>query len=313
MEVILRYAKVNAIKDKTVSITGVNPPTGKHVEFVFERIDEPILNSLIYALNSKIFIKVLAGKKGEPDFEFQQEKSSETREDSYFTLFSYAREAGYGPQFLKELDHYLVTMDVWTRPFRDLGRHVLNVTDKLGMIFYAKEQIAKLKEAKRPSYIEIRYHIVNAIISCKGCLDALAAILNEVYSIGYRKGKIDLATTRSDLLYQIGKVNRKLVSLLKKHEKWINHVTDYRDFVTHRIMLTTPPIGPTSDASGLMEPIKVQVPSRPLTIDYIERKRINWVEAEEYCQSLIRRLQEIIEIICLDLLQLIESKTYFPT
>jgi hypothetical protein len=314
MEVILRYAKVSSIKDKTVSIIGVNPPTGKHVEFVFERIDEPTLSSLKYALSSKIFIKMLAGKKGEPDFEFQEERTTETREDSYFTLFSYAKEVGYAPEFLKKLDHYLVTMDGRTKPFKDLGRHILNVTDKLGMIFYAKEQIAKLKETKYPSYIEIRYHIVNAIIACKGCLDALAAILNEVYSIGYRKGKIDLATTRSDLLYQIGKVNQKLGSTLKKHEKWINHVTEYRDFLTHRIMLITLPFaGPTSDASGLMEPIKVQVPSHPLTIDYVENKPISWVDAEDYCQSLIRHLQEIIEIICSDLLKLIESKTYFPT
>jgi hypothetical protein len=310
MEVILRYAKVNAIKDKTVSITGVNPPTGKHVEFVFERIDEPILNSLIYALNSKIFIKVLAGKKGEPDFEFQEEKPPETREDSYFTIFSYASKVGYNPQFLKELDHYLVTMG--DRPFKELGRYLLNATDKLGMVFYAKDQISKLKKVDRPSYIEIRYHVANAIISCKGCLDALAAILNEVYGIGYSKGKIDLAITRSDLLHQVSKVNQKLGSLLKKYEKWINYITEYRDFVLHRIMLTTPPLGPTSDASGLTEPVKVQVPLRPLTIDYMERKQIRWVEAESHCRFLIERLQELIEIICLDLLQLITSETYFP-
>lgn len=293
-------------------MTGVNPPTGKHVEFVFEHIDDPILKSLKYALNSKIFIKVLAGKRGEPDFEFQEERPPESREDSYFTLFSYASKSGYNPQFLRELDDYLITMDAWTKPLKELGKMLLNVTDKLGMVLYAKEQIAKLKKVERPSYIEIRYHIVNAIISCKGCFDALAAILNEVYGIGYRKGKIDLATTRSDLLHQIGKVNRKLGSLLKKYEKWINQVTEYREFVIHKIMLVTPPIGPTSDASGLTKPISVQVPSRPLTVDYIEQKEISWVDAEAYCQPLIKQLQGLIEIVCVDLLRLIKSKTYFP-
>ena len=309
---ILRYIKVNAIKGRTVSMTGVNPPTGKHVEFVFESIHDPILKSLKYALNSKIFIKVLAGKKGEPDFEFQEERPPETREDSYFTLFSYASKLGYNPQFLREMDHYLVTMDVRTRPFKELGRYLLNATDKLGMLLYAKEQIAELKKVESPSYIEIRYHIVNAIISCKGCLDALATVLNEVYGIGYRKGKIDLATTRSNLLHQIGKVNRKLGSLLKKYEKWINQVTEYRDFVVHKIMLMTPPIGPTSDASGLTRPMRIQVPSRPLTIDYVEQKEIGWLDAEDYCQLLIERLQGLIEIVCIDLLRLIKSKTYFP-
>jgi hypothetical protein len=310
MEVILRYTKVNAVKNRTVSMTGLNPPTGKHVEFVFERIDDPILKSLKYALNSRIFIKVLAGKKGEPDFEFQEEKPPETREDSYFTIFSYVSKVGYNPQFLRELDHYLVTMG--EKPFKELGRYLLNATDKLGMVFYAKDQISRLKKVERPSYIEIRYHVVNAIISCKGCLDALATILNEVYGIGYSKGKIDLATTRSDLLHRVITVNKKLGFLLKKYEKWINQITEYRDFVLHRIMLTTPPLGPTSDASGLTEPVKVQVPLRPLTLDYVEHKRILWVEAEDHCQFFIERLQELIEIACLDLLQLIKSKTYFP-
>jgi len=305
---MLRYAKVNAIKGKTVSVTGVNPPTGKHVEFVFERIDDPILKSLKYALDSKIFIKYLVGKT---TASFEEERPPETREDSYFTLLSYASKSGYNPKFLRELDHYLVTMDVWTRPFKELGRYVLNATDKLGMVFYAKEQIAKLKRLRRP-YIEVRYHITNVIISSKACLDALATILNEVYGMGYRKGKIDLATTRSDLLHQISKVNRKLGSSLKKHEKWINNITDYRDSVIHKIMLVTPPIGPTSDPSGLTKPMSVKVPSLPLTLDYVEQKKISWLDAEDYCQRLIEQLQKLIEIVCVDLLRLIKSKTYFP-
>jgi len=315
MEVILRYVKVNAIKDRFVSIVGVNPPTGKHVEFLFERVaDNLVLKSLKHALGSRIFIKVLAGeKKGEPAFRLQNEKASHIREDSYFTLFSYASKAGYNPEFMRGLDHYLVTMDDFTRPFKELGRYLLNATDKLGMVLYAKELIKKLKEAERPSYIEIRYHIVTAIVSCKGCLDALATILNEVYGIGYSKGKIDLATNRSDLLHQIGKINKKLGSLLKKHEKWINEITEYRDFVIHRIMLVTPPMRPTSDPSGLTQPIKVQVPSQPITIDHGTLKGIDWIEAEDFCQSLIESLQELIETVCVDLLQLIESKAYFPT
>jgi len=312
MEVMLRYTKVNAIKGKTVSMTGINPPTGKHITYVFESMSEPMLSSLKLALDSKIFIKVLVGtKKGLLHFKFENERPPETREDSYFTFFSYANKLGYNPKFLRELDHYLVTMDAWTRPFKELGRYLLNATDKLGMVFYAKEQIAKLKKLKRP-YIEVRYHTTNAVISSKACLDALATILNEIYGIGYRKGKIDLATTRSDLLHQIGKVNRKLGSLLKKHEKWINHITEYRDSVIHKIMLVTPPIGPTSDALGLTKSVSVKVPSRPLTIDHVEQKEISWLDAEAYCQHLIERLQRLIEVVCVDLLRLIESKTYFP-
>lgn len=305
---MLRYAKVNAIKGKTVSITGVNPPTGKHVEFVFERIDDPILRDLKYALDSKIFIMVLVGKT---KISFEEEKPAETRKDSYFTFFSYASKSDYNPKFLRELDHYLVTMEVWTRPFKEVGRYLLNATDKLGMVFYAKEQIAELRKSMRP-YVEVRYHTTNAIISSKACLDALATILNELYGIGYHKGKIDLATVRSDLLHQIGKVNPKLGSLLKKHEKWINDITEYRDSVIHKIMLVTPPIGRTSDASELTEPISVKVPSSPLPIDHGEQKGISWLDAEDYCQGLIEQLQRLIKIVCVDLLRLIRSKTYFP-
>jgi hypothetical protein len=308
----LRYAKVNTIRDTTVSVTGINPPTGKHITYVFESMNEPMLSKLKLALEAKIFIKVLVGtKKGLLHFRFENEDSLETRKDSYFTFFSYANKSDYNPKFLRELDHYLVTMNVWTRPFMEVGRYLLNATDKLGMVFYAKEQIAKLKKSKR-AYIEIRYHTTNAIISSKACLDALATILNEVYGIGYRKGQIDLATTRSDLLHQIVKVNRKLGSSLKKHEKWINRITEYRDFVIHKIMLITPPIGPTTNASGLTRPLSVKVPLRPLTIDHIEQKEISWLDAEDYCQRLIERLQRLIEIVCVDLLRLIKSKTYFP-
>ena len=312
MQEILRYVKVNRIEGNTVLMTGVNKPTGKHVQFVFERIEDPkVLKSLKYALNSKIFIKVLAGKKGEPDFQFQNEKPPGTREDSYFTLFSYAGKVGYNPSCLRELDHYLVTMDEWTKPFKELGRYLLNITDKLGMVLYARDRIAELKKTERPQ-IEIRYHVTNAIISSKACLEALATILNDVYGIGYTKGQIDLATTRSDLLHQVSRVDNKLGSMLKKYEKWINHLTVYRDFVVHKIMLTTPPVGPTSDPSGILKPVKVQVPSRPLSIDYVKLKRIDWVEAEDFCQFLIKRLMELIEIVCVNLLELIKSNTYFP-
>ena len=301
MEAMLRYAKVNAIRDTTVSVTGINPPTGKHITYVFESVNEPMLSKLKLALEAKIFVKVLVGtKKGLLHFRFGNEEPSETRKDSYFTFFSYASKSGYNPKFLRELDHYLVTMDHHTRPIKELGRYLLNAIDKLGMVFYAKEQIAKLKSKR--AYIEVRYHTTNAIISSKACLDALATILNEAYGIGYRKGKIDLATTRSDLLSQIGKVNRKLGSSLKKHQKWINRITEYRDFVIHRIMLVAAPVG---------TPPVVKVPSRPSTIGRVD-SRARDLDAEDYCRRLIEQMQRLIEMVCVDLLRLIKSKTYFP-
>ena len=313
LKVMLRYVKVNAIRDATVSMTGINPLTGTHITYMFECKNKPMLRKLKLALEAKIFIKVSTGaKKGRLHSRFESEDPPETRKDSYFTLFSFASKSGYNPKFLRELDHHLVTMDDWISPFKELGKYLLNATDKLGMVYYAKEQIVKLKKSKRP-YMEARYHITNAIISSKACLDALATILNQVYGIGYRRGQIDFATARSDLLHQIGKVNRKLGSLLRKYERWINDITDYRDSVIHKIMLVTHPIGPISDPSGLIsKPISVKVPSRPLTTGYLEQEKVDWLDAEDYCQRLIERLQTLIEIVCVDLLRLIKSKTYFP-
>jgi len=69
MKEMLRYVKVNDVRDKTVFLTGVNPPTGKHVTYVFEKIsDKKLLRSLIRAKISGIFLIVFVGQKGEPRF-----------------------------------------------------------------------------------------------------------------------------------------------------------------------------------------------------------------------------------------------------
>ena len=309
---MLRYAKVNAIKGTTVFLTGVNPRTAKHVQFAIEngwwKRGKEALKDLEDALSSRIFLKIFVGKH---KVDFEPEKPPENREDSYLTFLSYAKESGYNPKFLRELDHYLVTMTSWTNPVKDLGMYLLNATDKLGMVFYARDRITNLSKKTRPPHVEIRYHVVSSIVSCKGCLDALAAIVNEVYGVGHRKGKIDLATIRSDLLHHIEKNNNKLWRLLKDHEKWINKMTTYRDFVIHKIMLSTPPVGSQDDVA---KPLKVRVPSKPLSINTREeeQKKVSWIDAGEFCEAMIERLQSIMEIVCVDLLRLIESKTYFP-
>jgi len=312
MKDILRYVKVTAIKDKTVLMAGVNPPTGKHVPLEFETIeDSTVLRSLRYALTSRIFIKVLAGEKaGESDFEFQEEKPAKDREDSYFTIFSYCSKAGYNPLFLRRLDHHLVIMDYFTNPCKELGKSILNMTDKLGNVFYAKKQIEALNVEDRAFFPEIRYHVMNAIVSSKACTEGLAVILNEVYGIGYSKGNIDLATNRSDLLHKIAQINPKLGAGLKKYESWINRIADYRDFVIHKMMLLTPP--QPVKTLGTIELIRCTVPSSPLTIGDSAGKGMRWVEAEEYCKNLTKHLEGLIEIVCVDLLQLIESGTYYP-
>jgi len=303
---------VNAIKGTTVFLTGVNTRTGKHIQFVIEngwwKRGKEAVKDLKHALSSGIFLKILVGKH---KVDFEPEKPPESREDSYFTFLSYAKESGYNPQFLRELDHYLVTMSSWTNPVRDLGIYLLNATDKLGMVFYARDQIVNLSKKPRPSRVQIRYHVVNSIVSCKGCLDALATIVNDVYGLGYRKGEIDLATIRSNLLHHIEKTNKKLWDLLKNHEKWINRITTYRDFVIHKIMLSTPPIGSQKDVA---KPIKVYVPSKPLSINTREdeQRKVSWIDAGEFCKMMIEPLQNVMEIVCVDLLRLIESKTYFP-
>lgn len=307
---MLRYVKVNEVKDKTVSLTGVNPPTGKHVTYVFEKIsDKKLLGSLISAKRRGMFLKVFVGEKGEVDFKFANEEPPSNREDSYFTFFSYAKNCGYNPLFLRELDHYLVTMSTYGKPVKEIGKYLLNATEKLGNVFYARERITEMNYSKSYLFKEIRYHITNAIIHSKACIDALATILNELYGIGYRKGKIDLSTRRSDLLHKLQRypVGKKI----KKYEKWINKVTDYRDFVIHKIMLLTPPIGKMSDSSKPIQIVKCKVPTKPITISNNE-KRIQWIDAEVYCQKLIKNLENLIEIVCSDLLSLIQSKTYFP-
>lgn len=170
---------------------------------------------------------------------------------------------------------------------------------------------AQMNKSKSYAFREIRYHVTNAIIHSKACLDALAAILNEVYGLGYRKGRIDLATTRSNLLNDLIKTCPKIGGRLKRNEKWINRITDYRDFVVHRIMLVTPPIGQVSSSQSEIQIVKCKIPSKPYTIGD-EEKNILWIDAEDYCQGLVDELEKIVEIVCADLLDLIRSKTFFP-
>lgn len=307
---MLRYAKVNDVRDRTVVITGVNPPTGKHITYVFETIsDEKLLRSLIDARRSDMFLKVFVGEQGEPDFKFGNEEPPRDREDSYFTFFSYAKNCGYNPLFLRELDHYLVTMSTYGKPVKEIGRYLLNVTEKLGNVLYARDRITEMNYSKSYLFREIRYHITNAIIHSKACIDALATILNEVYGIGYKKGKIDLSTIRSDLLHKLQKY--PVGKRIKKYEKWINKVTVYRDFVIHKIMLVTPPIGKVKKSPKPIQIVKCKVPTKPITINDAE-KRIQWIDAEDYCQELIDNLENLIEIVGSDLLSLIKSRTYFP-
>ena len=309
MTEILRYAKVNSIKDKKVFLTGVNPPTGKHVTFVFERVDDAkTLESLNYAFQTGLFLKYLVGKN---NMDFAEERPPKEREDSYFTFFSYCKPYGYNPLFFKELDHLLVTMSDCGKPVKEIGKILLNVTEKLGNVCYAKDITAQMNKSKSYAFREIRYHVTNAIIHSKACLDALAAILNEVYGLGYRKGRIDLATTRSNLLNDLIKTCPKIGGRLKRNEKWINRITDYRDFVVHRIMLVTPPIGQVSSSQSEIQIVKCKIPSKPYTIGD-EEKNILWIDAEDYCQGLVDELEKIVEIVCADLLDLIRSKTFFP-
>jgi hypothetical protein len=309
MTEILRYAKVNSIKNEKVFLTGVNPPTGRHVTFVFERVgDAKTLESLNHAFQTGLFLKYLVGKN---NMHFAEEKPPKEREDSYFTFFSYCKPYGYNPLFFKELDHLLVTMSDYRKPVKEIGKILLNVTEKLGNVCYAKDITAQMNKSKSYAFREIRYHAANAIIHSKACLDALAAILNEVYGLGYRKGQIDLATTRSNLLNNLIKTCPKIGGQLKRNEKWINRITDYRDFVVHRIMLMTPPLGQVSSSQSKIQIVKCKIPSKPITIGD-EEKNILWIDAEDYCQELINELEKIVEIVCTDLLDLIRSKTFFP-
>jgi hypothetical protein len=107
-------------------------------------------------------------------------------------------------------------MSDYRKPVKEIGKILLNVTEKLGNVYYAKEMTAQMNKSKSYNFREIRYHITNAIIHGKACLDALATILNEVYGLGYRKGQIDLSTTRSNLLNDLTKTCPKIGEKLKK-------------------------------------------------------------------------------------------------
>lgn len=338
MPTVLRYAKVKEIDKTHVALIGVNPPTGKHVKIALEIADSEALRRLDYACLSHLFkvnaegtgtvkartdgagnsiIQVqLDGKVG-PRIEFSEEKPPAEREDSYFTLLSYCCRKNYNPLLLRELDHKLVVMDDVSKPVKKIGTFLLNMTDKLGNLLYAGDQVDVICKSNAwnktdPFYQEIRYHVVAAVSSCKSCFDALAAIVNETYGLGFSKGKLDLATRRSNLLNELGKVNTRLSSHLKGFEKWINEITDYRDFVEHRIMLIAPPVSNIDNKTETLGPLICMVPKSPLTYGDVPSKPVILMSATDFCLSLVEKLEELILVIIEDLLHMIRSKKYIP-
>lgn len=305
---LLRFAKVSAIHQGNVEVTGLNPPTGKHVTIVFESVPEPHFSHFKAALASRIFLKV---KIPSPSlhFDIEEEGAPSGRTDSYFSVMTYAAAAGYHPEFLRELDEYLVTMQNYMRPLTDVGIILLDVIDKLGSVCYCRDRLAEINRDIRPSHAVGRIYVVDAIAGCKGCLDGLALMLNEVYSLGYSRGDVDLS--RGRFVNSLRAVNARLASRLSEHLAWIRQITKYRDAVIHRVMLLTP-VSSVKEI-GQPEALAVQVPSQPVTIGSSQPSRINWTQAQIICQELIDKLEILIEIICSDLLDLLHSRSYIAT
>lgn len=297
-----------SVSGNTVNVIGVNPPTGKHITFELPGIksiaDIPIF---VAAMHSGTFFKVL-GSNIDEDVHLEQEAPVPSATDSYFTLVTYCINAGYNPLFLRELQVHTLVMDSATTLNR-IGLHVLNAIEKLGNIFFAINAVTVLNR-QMYQYRQIRYHVFNTIVSCKACFDALASILNEVYSTGYTKGKIDLATNRSNLLTEISVINPVLGKKLKQYEGWINSTTEYRDFIIHRMMIITPPMG-TNASDSKARRVRCTVPARPIGVNDSD-KGVDLIDAEDFCRNLSTKLIEVIEIVCQDLLQQIEAGRYFP-
>jgi hypothetical protein len=301
---------VIAIDGTTVTVRGVNPPTGKNISFEWPDIkNKEALPTFRAAMRSRTLYKVLMGNSSE-GIHLEQEELLHSAKDSYFTILTYCSKIGYNPLFLRELQEYTLIMDS-TTTLNSIGLHVLNAIEKLGNIFYAIDEVTRLNQQKY-LYREIRYHVFNAIVSCKASFDALATILNEVYSIGYTKGKIDLATSRSDLINKVSSINAILARKLRKYEGWINKITDYRDFVVHRIMIVTPPMSSRDPSAKNANKVRCKVPIRPLGLNDSD-ERVTLIDAEDFCENLSITLQELIEIVCLDLLTQIRARRYFPT
>jgi hypothetical protein len=154
--------------------------------------------------------------------------------------YSYAWKAGYVPTAFESLERVAVAQrespdsDVPELVVKDrkLVEHVIDSYGKLGFLFLSRDCISDVNGKVPLSHMYVSYHLYNFVYDCKAFLDAVAVMLNDIYSIGRDGGDIDLkhCSFRADIM----KAEPRLATTINRHKQWFLTVACWRDHLIHR-------------------------------------------------------------------------------
>jgi len=231
----------------------------------------------------------------------------------FFRTFSLLQATEYNPRWLQELETGLIARNDSTREvtLSEPASALLNLCDKLGNMEYAARQVRKLDGKGMLSHIFVRYHTFNGVVSCKGCLDARAEVLNWSYKLGLTRGAVDLDPRRGRVLGKLPR-NGELAKSLATFSQWIKDVTDCRDVMIHRQMWLLPTLVSQSRPPDVAWPTSFASLKPVWLPDRSTRPQIHpsvMKGAEFFLEELISKTKQLAELICLDLLERLPSGT----
>lgn len=235
----------------------------------------------------------------------------------YFCGSSYAWHEGYLPRAFHDLDNILVgkseedpkTLMIDNKQLVD---QIQDSYNKLGFIFLARKYIKEINGKSSLQHTLIPFHLSNFTYDCKAFLDAVAVLLNDVYSLGRNGGQIDFRHGR--FIDAINKAEPKLVTSLGTYDKWIQDVINWRDCLIHKFSTTIAPYiemdrWPTDEELTALSRERCMMPMEPipsLSGNYSKlRKKYgkSHQEIEPFCDRWIKNACNFYDEVCIALLQ----------
>lgn len=128
---------------------------------------------------------------------------------------------------------------------------VEDIVDKFSFLMLARDEIAAHEKTKTLDRLfHIQYHVYSYVFFTKAFLDSIAVFLNEIYTLGFSGGQIDLK--RQAFLSALRNTDPELAAIIDKMRSWIDYVIKYRDNLIHRHGLYIGPL-PTMP-EGMTDP-----------------------------------------------------------
>lgn len=205
---------------------------------------------------------------------------------------SFFNNIGQCPEIVKKLDKLLVIQNEKGFGIKDiqLAEHINNLIVKTGFMSIVKNY---LEESIKGDQAETNFFLSNFISNTKAFLDAVAILLNYVFSLELVGGNIDFR--KGMLLEQLSKTQPEITSKIKDQQKWINDVIAWRDEVIHRSCLASIIYSPPDETGKRPKDNIVRMPVKPVSIfeliqkSGLSQKMIGDQDIPTFCIEWIRQ------------------------